>query len=155
MYEELTEKYIEAGASLELVEKIFTMKKYDRAGFPEYVFNRMSRANPTDVDKWLKLSTRYCLKSFINNGKQPVITARRKINKRRSETMLQKKRHEEEVDNTDRLKNNFDNLKESDRELYYQKIRTANPKTPDFLIKLKAFLLYCDDIEQKQKKEII
>lgn len=155
MYDELINKFVEAGASPEFVEKIFSMKKYNRAGFPEYVFNRMDRANPADVDKWLKLSVRYCLKSFINNGKQPAVMARRNVNKRRSETMLQKKQLKEEKDNTEQLKKDFDSLNEADRKQYYQRIRKVNPEIPDFLIKFRAFLLYCNDIEQEQRKESV
>ncbi len=153
MYEELTEKYVEAGASPEIVEKIFSMKKYNRPGFPEYVFSRMDRAKPAEVDKWLKLSVRYCLKSFINNGKQPAVMARRNVNKRRSETMLKKKQLKEETDNTELLKREYDALDETAKEPYYQRVRKVNPEAPDFLIKLRAFLLYCNDVEQKQKEE--
>jgi len=131
MYDELINKFVEAGASPEFVEKIFSMKKYNRAGFPEYVFNRMDRANPADVDKWLKLSVRYCLKS------------------------LQKKQLKEEKDNTEQLKKDFDSLNEADRKQYYQRIRKVNPEIPDFLIKFRAFLLYCNDIEQEQRKESV
>ncbi len=152
MYEELTDKFVETGASPELLEKIFSMKKYDRAGFPEYVFNRMDRANPVDIDKWLKLSVRYCLKSFINNGKQPAVVARRNVNKRRSETMLQKKQIQEETDNTEKLKNVFDDMDEAEKEPYYQRVKKVNPEAPEFLIKLRAFLLYCNDAEQKEKE---
>lgn len=152
MYKELLEKYVEAGASSEQVEKVFKMSKYNRDGFPEYVFKRMERANPVDASGWLKLSVRYCLRSFVDNGKQPVVTARKKINQKRSETMKKKKLLQQEDSKTDLLKKEYYSLSEAEKEPYYERVKQENPETPDFLIKMKAFLLYCRDAEEKQKK---
>ncbi len=147
MYEELTEKFVKTGADQDLVEKIFSMKKYNRPGFPEYVLNRMDRANPANIDQWLKLSVRYCLKSFINNGKQPSVSARRNVNKRRSETMLKKKELKEETDNAEQMKKDYDSLNKTEKDQYYQRVKKVNSEVPGFLIKLRAFLLYCNDKE--------
>ncbi len=150
MYEEMKEKFIQSGVSQKIIDKYFSMKRYDLIGFPEYVYKRMIKAAPLDENIWLEKSVRFCLKTFSRVNTSVFNHNRKKYNAKRGISIKNTINQKKETEKIKLNRQNFDLLSKEEKQIYITRATIIHPDKPLYLIQWESFLLYCQEMEEKE-----